>query len=510
MGGARVFLIAVMGWAIFFFLYTRNNDFPYFYHTDEPSKASQLLSGHRNFYHPALMLNATDAVSGLLGVPSRAQEMVVVGRHVSAFFAALAVVGLGLVAWKLAGPWAGVLTAVFCGLQTDFYDAAHYMKEDPYWISGMAFTFLAAISYWKKPGIGLAILLGLAAGWSVSGKYIGLISVGIAVLTVLGKMIAVRSRNPLLLLVAVMAGAMLFLAINHQIFTQEKAMTEGIGKEVEALYSEFHQKKTGEKWDRYLELLVKVVPMVGLVLAGGWIVLSFARGRRMILPEWLLYLLPILLGVALTLTPKTSSRYFLPIGLLFLTFAAIGLVQLTHYLRAQPRLPVWLWKVAALALGVGVLFPLAKDYRKGWLAMSRDHRKQLADHIRANIPATATLAADERTAIPASADPRYAGFPDLLPQTFFVTRYTADLGTLDELRARGVSHIVVSNRDANRLANEANFRKEDHGKLPARRKFYQELREQGIVEWSRKLGPNKYLNASLVLYRIQEPSVVVP
>jgi len=504
-----VFLIALAGWVILFFLYTRHNDFPYFYHTDEPSKAGQLLSGHRNFYHPALMLNATDAVSAMLGVPHRAQEMVVVGRHISAAFAALAVVGLGLIAWRLAGPWAGVLAGVFCGLQSDFYDAAHYMKEDPYWIAGLAFTFLAAFHYWKKPGSSAALLLGLAAGWAVSGKYIGSISVGIALLTIIGKMIASRSRNPLPLFLALLAGAVLFLGINHQIFTQEKAMTAGIGKEVEALYSEFHQKKSGEKWDRYLILLVQVVPTVGLILASGLIVISFVRGRKLTLPEWLFYLLPILLGIALTFTPKTSSRYFLPIGLMFLTIAAIGLVRLVGFLRGQPSLPTWFWKTVALLATLAIVFPLAKDYRKGWRAMSRDHRKEIANYIRSNISLETTIAADERAAVPTAADPRYAGFPELLPQKFLITRYTADLGTLDELRFQGVSHVIVSNRDVNRLDNEDNFNKEDRLKLPARRQFYKDLREQGIVEWRSKLGPNKYLNASLVLYRIQDPPQVV-
>src|SRR2546422_6738796 len=48
-------------WALLLFaaclwLDTRHNDFPFFYHRDEPDKVSQVIRGEWNFHHPALML----------------------------------------------------------------------------------------------------------------------------------------------------------------------------------------------------------------------------------------------------------------------------------------------------------------------------------------------------------------------------------------------------------------------------------------------------------------------
>ncbi|MEO7933170.1 MAG: hypothetical protein ABIT76_08445 [Chthoniobacterales bacterium] len=485
-----------------FFSGTQHNDFPYFYHTDEPSKAVQLVSGERNFYHPALMLNSTDAVARVLGVSREKQEMVVVGRTMSAFFAALAVTGFALAAWRVGGVGAGLLAGAFCALSADFFDAAHYMKEDPYWISGLSFTFLAALHYWRKPGAVPAILLGLAAGWSVAGKYIGFIALLVAVLTIVGKMIASRSRHFLPIFLCLLSAAVIFLTINYQILSEPRIMTAGLSKEVGALYNEHHQKNEKFKPSRYLDLLHDTVPGVAIALAAGLLVYGFAKWKRTPLPELLFLLLPVILGIALTLTPKGSARYFLPIGLMLLTSAATALVMgvKTLQLRSFPiRLTSWILGAAAVC---AILIPLGKEYKIRHHAFATDYRKNLADYIRQNVPANALIASDQRAAIPSADDPRFAGFPNLLPNKMLITRYVADLGTLDELLAKGVTYVVVASRDANRLGNDENFSREDQKKLPARRQFYQDLTKRGTVEWKSKLGDNKYLNVSLILYRI--------
>ncbi len=495
-------LLACGVFAFVFSQGTRHNDFPWFYHTDEPSKAEQLVSGERNFYHPALMLNSTDAVSRVLGVPRERQSMVVTGRTMSAFFAALAVTGFALVAWRIGGLEAGVLAGAFCALSADFFDAAHYMKEDPYWISGLSFTFLAALHYWRKPAAVPAIMLGLAAGWSVAGKYIGFIALLVAVLTIAGKMIASRSRNILPLALCLISAAVIFLGINYQILSEPQAMTAGLGKEVGALYNEHHQKNEKFKPSRYLDLLQDTVPATAIALAAALLICGLGKWKRTPLPELLFLLLPVLLGIALTFTPKGSARYFLPIGLMLLTSAAIALALAVKTLQLRPfpiRLTSWILGAAAAC---AILIPLGREYKVRHHAFSTDYRKNLADYIRQNVPPNAVIASDQRAAMPSADDPRYAGFPHLLPNKMLITRYVADLGTLDELLTKGVSYVVVASRDANRLGNDENFSSEDQKKLPARRQFYQDLTKRGTVEWQSKLGDNKYLNASLILYHI--------
>ena len=496
------FLLACTLFAVVFFEGTRHNDFPYFYHTDEPSKADQLVSGERNFYHPALMLNATDVVSRVLGIAREKQSLVVTGRTISAFFAALAVTGFALVAWRLSGVAALCLAGIFSGLSADFYDAAHYMKEDPYWISGLSFTFLAALHYWKKPKVSAALWLGLAAGWAVSGKYIGFIALAIALLTIVGKMIATRSQQFLALLTCIIAAAAIFLTINYQIISNPKTMTAGLGKEIGALHNEHHQKNEKFKPTRYLDLLQDTVPTTAIILASGLLVYGLWNFRRKPLPELLFLFLPVILGIALTYTPKGSARYFLPIGLMLLTSAAIALVSAVNALQLRSlsqRITSYLLGAAAC---VAIIFPLGKEYKIRHHAFASDYRKALAQYIRDNIPPTAIIAADQRAAMPSADDPRYAGFQNLLPNKMLITRYTADLGTIDELLTKGVSYVVVASRDANRLGNEENYSGADLKRLPERRAFYQDLTKRGTVLWQSKMGDNKYLNVSLILYQI--------
>src|SRR6478735_302812 len=50
-------------------LFTRHADFPYLYHTDEPSKTAQIIEHDYNFHHPLLLLRATEALVQATGTP---------------------------------------------------------------------------------------------------------------------------------------------------------------------------------------------------------------------------------------------------------------------------------------------------------------------------------------------------------------------------------------------------------------------------------------------------------
>src|SRR5882724_9227570 len=77
-------------------LNTRSNTFPYFYHPDESEKAAQLLTSDWNFHHPMLLLTTSKAAIDIAQVPMHEQNVVEVGRWVSAVFAAAAIVALSL------------------------------------------------------------------------------------------------------------------------------------------------------------------------------------------------------------------------------------------------------------------------------------------------------------------------------------------------------------------------------------------------------------------------------
>src|SRR5437763_198807 len=91
---------ALLLFAACLWLDTRNNTFPFFYHRDEPDKVRQLIENKWNFHHPTLMLATAKLATRLLRTPPDNQQIVQVGRWVSAVFAALGVIGLALLgAW---------------------------------------------------------------------------------------------------------------------------------------------------------------------------------------------------------------------------------------------------------------------------------------------------------------------------------------------------------------------------------------------------------------------------
>src|SRR6187399_2301158 len=111
--------LSVRDWAVaalFFFvgmwLYTRHNDFPCFYHPDEPSKASQVIEDEYNFNHPLLLLQTTRLISWIRHSPQTQQPITQDGRTASALFAAGAVACLVLLASHLRGTLAGGVTGL--------------------------------------------------------------------------------------------------------------------------------------------------------------------------------------------------------------------------------------------------------------------------------------------------------------------------------------------------------------------------------------------------------------
>ena len=132
-------------------LNTRHNDFPFSYHPDEPGKVGQIIKGSRNFHHPLLLLSTTEYASRLGFIPRTPQPIVQTGRWVSAVFAAGSVVALALIVWLHYGALAGWGAGLVLALQADLFETAHYMKEDPALVFGLALSLLAAHLWWRFP-----------------------------------------------------------------------------------------------------------------------------------------------------------------------------------------------------------------------------------------------------------------------------------------------------------------------------------------------------------------------
>ena len=163
-----IFVVAI-------FSYTWANQFPYFYHSDEESKALQLLYGYRNYWHPMLMLNATRLIARLIGIGADAQGLTMIGRYLSALFSSVGVVCFVQLAWRRHGSFCGLITGFLLLTLPLLFEVSHYCKEDPGLFMGLACTLLAVNSFWEKPDRISIILLSLATGFATSVKYPGVL-----------------------------------------------------------------------------------------------------------------------------------------------------------------------------------------------------------------------------------------------------------------------------------------------------------------------------------------------
>jgi len=170
-------LMAAVLFALTLVLDTRHNDFPYTYHPDEGGKVYQVLAGERNYHHPLLLLSATADISRLAFIPRQPQAIVETGRWVSAAFAAGSVVAFALIAWWNYGLLVGWGAGLAVALQEDLFELAHYMKEDPALLFGLALALLAAHVWWRYPGKRSLRFLAIACGLAAAGKYVGVVAI---------------------------------------------------------------------------------------------------------------------------------------------------------------------------------------------------------------------------------------------------------------------------------------------------------------------------------------------
>src|SRR5579862_4953744 len=153
----RRVLVAVL-FLLSLVLDTRENGFPYTYHPDESGKIEQVLQGDWNFHHPLLLLLGSQAAVRIFHTPPKEQATVVAGRWVSAVFASVAVAVLALLAFEYGGALAGWLCGVIALLHHQFFELAHYMKEDTALVMGVALAFLAIARFHRRPDLLRSIL----------------------------------------------------------------------------------------------------------------------------------------------------------------------------------------------------------------------------------------------------------------------------------------------------------------------------------------------------------------
>lgn len=485
-----------------FWLNTRHNAFPYFYHPDESAKVEQVITGEWNFHHPMLLLSSVQLAGKALGVPPTEQAMVQSGRGVSAALMALAVAALALLAWLWRG-WPGALAAgAALLLQHQLFELAHYMKEDSALLLGMALTFLAGFHFSRQPSGRAALLLGGACGLAISGKYIGVMALGVA-LPLLWQ--APGGRRGAWIGGFAAAGVATFALVNLPLLTDlatfRASFDRELGLVVKGQSGTTRSVPHTQYWNIFVDNTTPAIWALVLVFLGArW------RERRAVpLAEWLIIAFPFAYALALSFSPKSNDRYFLPATAIFTLLAALGVQDVARLLGAKVRAS---WAIgAAVVLLVGWQGP---SFARYWRAFQHDDTGELLAWLRAaqEVPAEALIGRDNRVGLPDPRDADRAAAIGPIPQKVVSAKagFAADLGSLEEMRAKGITHVAVSESNYGKFFLESlrpqAGEKEDFAR---RRAFYEELlRADPPIRllFDRDRGTVLYLHPGLRVYRI--------
>jgi hypothetical protein len=493
---ARLLIWAVALFAICYVVNTRHNRFPWYYHPDEPGKVEQVMEGNWNLHHPLLLLGTTKVFVSATGASANEQAIVEVGRNLSAAFMAGAIVALSLLAFAWRGWPAALLTGALLATHHQLYELSHYLKEDSALLFGISLTLLATWLYGERPTAARAAFLGIACALATSGKYIGAMTLVLA----LPMLIIRRAERPGAAWATFIVSLLLTLAaVNFPLFGEMQTFRDSFSREMK-LVTEGQADSTqsvphSEYWTIFRD---NTTPLIWVALL-VFLIARWRERRQLRSAEWLIIALPFVYTIALSFSPKTNDRYFLPATAIFTLLAGLAIADL-------PRK----WAIPAAALLLAGQFPSWSKSRPGWLeyerAFQRDDTAEMIDFLRSEVPANAVILKDNRIALPDPERKKHAARLGVIPQKVIAEHYAADFAKLDELAAKGVTHVTVSESDYGRYFRKSlKPQKGAELKFAESRNFYERLRSEAELLWERKRGTVIYLHPGIEIYRLRTP-----
>ena len=493
---ARIILWSIALFAICYLLNTRHNGFPWYYHPDEPGKVEQVVEGNWNLHHPLLLLGTTKVLASVAGAGTNEQAVVEIGRNLSAGFVAAATVALSLLALAWRGWPAALLTGALLATHHQLYELSHYLKEDTALLFGISLSLLATWLYSQRPTAGRAAFLGVACALAISGKYIGAMTLVLA----LPILILRRAERAGAAWAAFVASLLVGLAaVNFPLFGEMQTFRESFSREMkmvtEGQAGSTQKVPHSEYWTIFRDNTTPLIWAALLVfLVGRW-----RERRALTVAEWLIIALPFVYSIALSFSPKTNDRYFLPATAIFTLLAGLAIADL-------PRK----WMIPAAALLIAAQFPSWSKSRPGWLeyerAFQHDDAAEMIAYLNQEIPATAVILKDNRIALPDPERKKHAARLGVIPQKVIAERYAADFAKYDELASKGITHVIISESDYGRYFRKSlKPQKGAESKFAESRKFYERLRHEGelLREWKR--GTVIYLHPGIEIYRLRTP-----
>jgi len=487
-------------------LFTQHNRYPYFYHPDEYGKSKQIVEGKRNFNHPLLLLNVAQPLKKLAGKttadskPVKLQKGVEAGRRASAIFAALTVVVLAAAAYLLAGPGGALAAAVAMLFHPLLFEHAHIFKEDTALTFGLAFTVFAGAWAWKNPSCPRRMaLLGVAAALAISGKYVGFMGLLIALPVVLFAPGEHRARR---IGIFAAAFAAVFVLANRQIFTHFGEWRESFDREVGYTLKGHRGLLAQEPVNYYLRWFGLTVPKVAVAFLALNALNLVITGRRRSLAEWTIFLLPFVFTAMLMTSPRISDRYFLPAAVLFNFNACVGVGLAAEWLTRALGKYRFAGQCAftALALLIGWSGQFGA-FRKTYGQFKTDDRRDLETWMTTNLPAGAIVAQDAAVGLPDPDHHKQKGMKREFPLDVLGSEFAPDLGTIDELRAKGVRYVATTPKKSQRYTSGGMVPSDEvKDQFERRKAFYAALPQQAKRLWNRPMLEIDTLHPGLELY----------
>ena len=485
-------------------LFSEHRSFPVYYHTDEPGKVLQVIHRGKNFHHPTLMLTTVNLVRSTFlhgGAEDDPQRVVELARLVVAAFAAASAALLALLAARLHGIWAGLSAGLLVVTNPLLYELAHYFKEDPTLLFGIVACAWAAHHLATRRDARSLVLLGVAAGVAAAAKYVGTALVPVAAL-IGASMGGGIARERWKRAGRVVGSALLtWLVLNYRIFRSPALIVpQSLGEEISKAFVSKHGLLRGIPHTYYFAVQGTYGGPWIPALAALWLALAICRPRKVSIAEWLLAGVSLVFLVVFSFTPKTSPRYYLPIAVTLCYLAAAGVfgwVALASARSERARIGA---TVFAVLLCLGAAWQQWRDTQEVRLAFQQDDRAALVEAVEA-LPPSAIIVQDEEAGLP-EPDRRWQHKGrKALKQQVIGAKQAPDLGSLAELRARGVTHLALCGKTYGPYFATDRIIK-DQDSVLARRAFYQTALERGRVlrEW--KPGRVSYLQPGLVLVDI--------
>jgi len=481
-----------------FYFYTTNNKQPAYYHPDEELKAKQVTTGKFYFLHPALLLISAKGVAKSLRIDKEYQSYAITGRYVSAFFAAMSVVFLMLISFYHRGIiacWCVGLTTSLCPM---LLVLSHYMKEDTALLFGISAFFLAICLYLQKQTTWRLVFFGIACALAVSGKYIGVIVMPIALLILFRRHSAVtkeknRGKKAIFFLAFIIA----FSGINYKIFENVTRFRYGLGLEMNHVVTH-HQglamKRLGTFYPRVF--VHQTLPPV-LLLGFAYLLMALFSRKRFVLSEKITAFFAVYYFFVLWLFPLQMTRYLLPVVVWFYYMAGMALGTVFLYL---PRKFKYVRVIVFSCLVIVVSSQLVRCLN--FLdQFDNDSRKRLVFFASDQFKPNDVVLQDAYVALD-----KNKGATRCQAKIINV-KFAGSFESLSNAKQEGITHIVVCELAYNRFFEPNTYPvKGFENFFNTNKGFYQELFEKGDLIWEAVPSVNieAFTNPVIKVYRIPD------